>query len=95
MSGDHDAAEAAVRELTTIERHAASLVRRATLQDMPSQPATAESAAGSESGDLDGDEAVRIIPGSDKLVPGGIPVKGGASQIHSLQAKYNPYAAVQ
>jgi hypothetical protein len=80
-------------ELTTIERHAASLVRRATLQGMPSQPEpVAETAAGSEAGDLDGDETVKIIPGSDKLVPGGIPVKGGASRIHSLQAKFNPYA---
>ena len=59
---------------------------------MPLQKPAAKSAEGNESGDLDGDDTIRIIPGSDKLVPGGIQVKGGASRIHSLQAKYNPYA---
>ena len=52
----------------------------------------AEAVEAEESGDLDGDDIIQIIPGSEKLVPGGIPVEGGVSRIHSLQAKYNPYA---
>ena len=91
LSGEFHAAEHVGQ--TTIERHAATLIRRATMQEMPtSQQSPAEAAESKEAGDLDGDEIIRIIPGSDQLAPGGIPVKRGASRIHSLQAKYNPYA---
>ena len=91
LSGEFHAAEHAGQ--TTIERHAVALIRRATMQEMPTpQHSPAESAERNEAGDLDGDEIIRIIPGSEKLAPGGIPVKRGASRIHSLQAKYNPYA---
>jgi len=89
-------ADEAVMGTSRLQRHAIELSRRATLtlNQTPREPEGADGVSGADcedSGDLDGDETIEIIPGSSEIITGGIPIKSGHTRINN-QYGYNLYA---
>ena len=95
LSGLPSAEEAVVGK-SRLQRHAIELSRRATLtlNQTLTEPEEADGVSGADcqdSGDLDGDETIEIIPGSDDIITGGIPVKSGHTRMNN-QYGHNLYA---